>query len=605
MKFSFFRKLSQFSIRQQLFIIYIPLVFLSTVIIGLYLVVDSTNQLTANYQYLAELNAQRVKSVLFDTTNTLYNTVFSLSNDTELRELLSSQFETDLEAMESIDDYPAVEEARKYQTSISELTIYTTNESLPNHRFIQAANNSVQETAWYQRAMTQSSAFFVTDNEQETNRLVLVKSLPLPLSDEKAVLLIRLDYNYLRNRLRNSSYYLELQLNDDVIFYSDQLQRVGQPLSLEPNKLFQTQHEQRAIISDNTLSSSTIDDVIHIYSADFESYNNLRENLLRWAAIVGAVLLITFLIVLLFARFFTNRIQQLQQAVKHASIEDYDFFQNINGDDEISQISRDFHIIIQRIKRKEEEIFQARISEQELLTQQQQMEFSILAGQINPHFLFNTLETIRMTALISGNTDVAYAIRLLATSMRNTLKTHGTELVSLEEELDALHVYVKIQRLRFGDRVNFSYAVDNTLDQKRAILLPLLIQPLIENSITHGLENITYPGYIRLKVEVNEEDIIITVQDNGVGISEETLCRLQEKINTPSMTSQKNIGLANVNQRASLFYGEGYGLTIDSTEGQGTTVVLTIRDLGLKAKTKQVSVKKLETTVDLPDQASQ
>src|SRR5699024_7472683 len=125
--------------------------------------------------------------------------------------------------------------------------------------------------------------------------------------------------------------------------------------------------------------------------------------------IVGAVLLITFLIVLLFARFFTNRIQQLQQAVKHASIEDYDFFQNINGDDEISQISRDFHIIIQRIKRKEEEIFQARISEQELLTQQQQMEFSILAGQINPHFLFNTLETIRMTALISGNTDVAYA----------------------------------------------------------------------------------------------------------------------------------------------------------------------------------------------------
>src|SRR5699024_2241017 len=147
--------------------------------------------LTANCQYLAELNAQRVKSVLFDTTNTLYNTVFSLSNDTELRKLLSSQFETDLEAMESIDDYPAVEEARTYQTSISELTIYTTNESLPNHRFIQAANNSVQETAWYQRAMTQSSAFFVTDNEQETNRLVLVKSLPLPLSDEKAVLLIR------------------------------------------------------------------------------------------------------------------------------------------------------------------------------------------------------------------------------------------------------------------------------------------------------------------------------------------------------------------------------------------------------------------------------
>lgn len=586
MKFSLFRKLSQFSIRKQLFIIYIPLVFLSTVLIGLYLVVDSTKQLTDNYQYLADLNAQRVKSVLFDTTNTLYNTVFSLSNNTELRALLSDDFDTDLEAMQSIDNFRAIEEARNHLTAISELTIYTTNDHLPNHRFIQAADEVIQETDWYQRAMTQSSAFLLTlPDDSGVNRLSLVKSLPLPLSDEKAVLAIQLDYNYLRNRLRNSSYYLELQLNDAAIFYSDQIQRVGDPLSLNPDDAFQVHHDDHAIVANNFLSFNNQEDIIHIYSADFEAHDALKSNLIRWSAMVAAVLSVTFFVILLFARFFTHRIQQLQQAVNHAAIEDYDFFQNINGEDEISQISLDFHVILQRIKKKEEEIFQARLAKQELLTQQQQMEFSLLASQINPHFLFNTLETIRMTALISGNTDVAYAIRLLATSMRNTLKTNRTELISLEEELDALHVYVKIQRLRFGDRVNFSYFVDNQLDQQKAILLPLLIQPLIENSITHGLENITHAGYIRLNVTKDAQDIVITVQDNGIGISEDKLLQLQEKIMTPSTDSQKNIGLANVNHRAKLFYGEEYGLSIRSLPSIGTSVVLRIRDLGSSSPT--------------------
>lgn len=579
MKFSIFRKLSQFSIRKQLFIIYIPLVFLSTVLIGLYLVVDSTKQLTANYQYLADLNAQRVKSVLFDTTNTLYNTVFSLSNDMELRDLLSEEFATDLEAMKVIDDYDAVEEARSRQTAISKLTIFSTNASLPDYRFIQAANEDIQQTAWYQQAMNQSSAFLLTlPDEYGANRLSLIKSLPLPLSDEKAVLTIQLDYNYLRNRLRNSTYYLELQLNDDPLFYSDQIQHVGTPLSLTTDAAVQPAHNKSAIVSSKSLAFNNQDDIIHIYSADFEAYLNLKSNLTRWGSIVAVVLSVTFLVIILFARFFTNRIHQLQQAVSHASIEDYDFFQNINGEDEISQISLDFHVIIQRIKKNEEEIFQARLSEQELLTQQQQMEFSILAGQINPHFLFNTLETIRMTALMAGNTDVAYAIRLLATSMRNTLKTHGTQLVSLEEDLDALHVYVKIQRLRFGDRVNFSYSVANDIDQAKKILLPLMIQPLIENSITHGLESITYPGYVRLNAVKDGEDIIITIQDNGSGIPEGDLMQLQEKIKKPSTKSQKNIGLANVNHRAKLFYGENYGLTISSVENIGTTVILRIRD---------------------------
>ncbi|MBO0425180.1 MULTISPECIES: sensor histidine kinase [unclassified Enterococcus] len=586
MKHSFVKHLNQFSIRRQLFIIYLPIIILSTVTIGLMLVWDSTKQLTGNYQHLTELNAQRVKSILFDTTNTLTNSASTLSNDTHLRTILTTAFSEEQEAVDTISEYERIDEIRSLQTSIADLTIYTTNETIPDYKFFRQADDAIKESLWYQRAMKQPDAFLMTsEQEGEMNRLTLYKNLPLPLSEERAVLAIQVDYNYLSNRLRNSSYKLELQLNDDVNFYSDTINQVGEPIrfssdsELSTADTFLKKNDDRFLIAKSTLPMSNKEDIITIYSADTNAYRNLRTNLIRWSTIVLVILITTFIIVFLFARFFTKRISQLQQAVYFASIEDYDFFQNISGEDEISQISLDFHKIIQRIKKKEEEIYRSRLAQQELLTQQQQMEFNILAGQINPHFLFNTLETIRMMALTSGNSDVVYAIKLLAKSMRYTLEAHGTKRTSLEESLDAVHVYVKIQRMRFGDRVNFSYSVSNEIDQKEVQILPLLIQPLVENAISHGLEGITYPGFVRLTITKDGHDLVIVVQDNGSGIPPEKLEHLQQKIKTPSTHAKKNIGLANVNHRVKMFYGPEYGLTIESVLGSGTQVTLRIHDL--------------------------
>lgn len=586
MKRSFVKHLNQFSIRRQLFIIYLPIIILSTVTIGLMLVWDSTKQLTGNYQHLTELNAQRVKSILFDTTNTLTNSASTLSNDTHLRTILTTAFSEEQEAADTINEYERIDEIRSLQTSIADLTIYTTNETIPDYKFFRQADDAIKESLWYQRAMKQPDAFLMTsEQEGEMNRLTLYKNLPLPLSEERAVLAIQIDYNYLSNRLRNSSYKLELQLNDDVNFYSDTINQVGEPIrfssdsELSTADTFLKKNDDRFLIAKSTLPMSNKEDIITIYSADTNAYSNLRANLIRWSTIVLVILITTFIIVFLFARFFTKRISQLQQAVYFASIEDYDFFQNISGEDEISQISLDFHKIIQRIKKKEEEIYRSRLAQQELLTQQQQMEFNILAGQINPHFLFNTLETIRMMALTSGNSDVVYAIKLLAKSMRYTLEAHGTKRTSLEESLDAVHVYVKIQRMRFGDRVNFSYSVSNEIDQKEVQILPLLIQPLVENAISHGLEGITYPGFVRLTITKDGHDLVIVVQDNGSGIPPEKLEHLQQKIKTPSTHAKKNIGLANVNHRVKMFYGPEYGLTIESVLGSGTQVTLRIHDL--------------------------
>ena len=116
MKHSFVKHLNQFSIRRQLFIIYLPIIILSTVTIGLMLVWDSTKQLTGNYQHLTELNAQRVKSILFDTTNTLTNSASTLSNDTHLRTILTTSFSEEQEAADTISEYERIDEIRSLQT---------------------------------------------------------------------------------------------------------------------------------------------------------------------------------------------------------------------------------------------------------------------------------------------------------------------------------------------------------------------------------------------------------------------------------------------------------------------------------------------------------
>lgn len=586
MKFSLFHALRHFSIQKQLFIIYIPLIFLSALTVGMILIVDSTKLTTQNYKHLSELNAQRVKSIVFDTTNILYNTSTSLSSDIDLRKILSNKYESKQEFINAANSYKRIKEVRYLQTSISDIKIYTTNETIPNYTYFQQADESIQQTEWFQRAMNRRDAFFMTmPSEKQNSQLVLYSQLPLPLSDDEAVLEVKLDYNYLTNRLSNLSYDVELQLNQDALFYSDSINEVGAPAHFQADipqtvtEYFTEFEDKRVLVAQNYLRTSNDSDIIYIYSVDDEAYYNLQANLIRWCIVLISVIIITLFIVFLFARFFANRIKRLQLAVYHATIEDYDFFQNISGEDEVSQISLDFHKIIQRIKRKEEEIYEARISEKELLNHQQQIEFNILAGQINPHFLFNTLETIRMMSLTSGNKEVAYAIKLLAKSMRNTLEVHGTKLTTLELALDAVNTYVEIQQMRFGDRVNFTMDIAENIDITKVKILPLLIQPIVENAISHGLERLTTKGLVTLSIKKEDSDIWIYVQDNGIGIPSDQLLSLQKKIESSSSHSKKSIGLQNVNHRAKITYGDKYGLTITSTKNTGTLVTLYIKEI--------------------------
>ncbi len=589
MKINFLKhSINDFSIKHQLRLITLPILVSSILIIGGYLVYDSTRQLNQNYHSLATQDAQHTRSIIHDTSSNLKKYADALTSDNQLRSLLEANYADEKSATQAIDNYHYLDNVYKQDTAIKSILIYSDNTTLPSYQhFITMEHDDMTKETWYKKASEQWSAFWLTtsDDDDTFQYLTIYQRIPMPLSGNMAVLEIKMDYNYLKNRINNSDYLNQMFLNQDTIFYSDKFSDVStKALSIKETistkvaaNYVHTKNNETTLLAYTALplSNDSNPDTVYIYSFDTDAFSAILGNGLRWSGILAFILSISIILTLYFSKFFSSRIQKLHEAVYRASIEDYSFFNDIAGHDEISTISLNFHKIINRIKKKEEEIYQSKITEQELLNQQQKMAFSILASQINPHFLFNTLETIRMTALQHKDRDVANAIRLLSKSMRYTLSNQGKRITSLQEELDAIQVYTQIQQLRFGERVHYKCIIDSELNPKEIYLLPLLIQPLIENAISHGLESVAQNGFVTLTISLYHPNILcISVSDNGVGIEPDKLAQIQKDIYKNDIEDTSHIGLKNVHNRIKQYYGDDYGLFISSTVGQGTMIKL-------------------------------
>nr|WP_281380431.1 sensor histidine kinase [Gracilibacillus halotolerans] len=194
----------------------------------------------------------------------------------------------------------------------------------------------------------------------------------------------------------------------------------------------------------------------------------------------------------------------------------------------------------------------------------------MLASQINPHFLYNTLEMIRMKALMNKDPEVAQLVKMLSKMMRSSLE-RTDRLISIEKETELISYYLQIQQMRFGEDFSYHVEVEETL--KKYYILPLIIQPLVENAMIHGLEAKEDRGFIRIVLLERKDFLEIEVTDNGVGIPRDTLKEIQERMDVETYQSEGNrIGLHNVQQRIKLYHGKDYGLTIESIHGLGTTV---------------------------------
>lgn len=213
-------------------------------------------------------------------------------------------------------------------------------------------------------------------------------------------------------------------------------------------------------------------------------------------------------------------------------------------------------------------------------------EYLALQNQINPHFLYNTLEGIRSEAIIAGLDSVAEMTEALATFFRYTI-SHMDNLVTLEDELENIENYFYIQQFRFGDRLVLSIEYENeeldNLDILSYCLPKLTLQPIIENSIYHGIERKIGTGHLTIKIRVSDERLMIRVSDDGIGMDDKILHDINECLKTLSIDNMSKppkqkggIALMNVNNRIKLLFGEEYGIYVYSNVGSGTDVEISL-----------------------------
>ncbi len=220
-----------------------------------------------------------------------------------------------------------------------------------------------------------------------------------------------------------------------------------------------------------------------------------------------------------------------------------------------------------------------------LRVSKRQAQFLALQNQINPHFLYNTLEGIRGEALGAGLNNVAEMTEALARFFRYTI-SNPDNFVLLEDELANIENYFIIQQYRFGSRLQLAVEYDDPRNSNAILgykLPKLTLQPIVENAIIHGIERKVGTGTVRIKLETTQTRLLITIADDGVGMAEQRLEQLNERLNNssldyinPDSEQQGGIAVVNVNKRIQLLFGEEYGICVYSTQGVGTDVEITL-----------------------------
>ncbi len=282
--------------------------------------------------------------------------------------------------------------------------------------------------------------------------------------------------------------------------------------------------------------------------------------------VVAAVLITLFCILtaIKVTHTVTHPLQILTSSMSSVEQGNLDVEISLNDYGEFGYVAKQFNFMCRRIK----ELFQKNQEKQELL---RIAELKRLQSQINPHFLYNTLDSIKSLAKLNGEEKIFIMTKNLNTLLKKSFRI-SKEFTTLSESLKDLSAYIAIQQIRFPDK--FSVHMEIPAKFMSCSIPSLVLQPLVENAILHGLEPLPGKGDLIISAFQRNDDLILTVKDKGVGMNPEQVQELLITLENPESSS--HIGLRNVHQRLRLYYGEHYGLSLTSTINTGTSITITI-----------------------------
>ena len=439
----------------------------------------------------------------------------------------------------------------------------------------------LQKQAWYQAAVDAGGrAVFSSSHVQNLvrHRYFWVVSLSKLLIDihrgiPVAVLLIDLNYRLIEDLCTNVSlgkrgYVFIVDSAGNLVFHPRQQvvysglkrEHVEEVLSSNMSEFEVNDHEGLKLYSIVALQKAGWKVIGVSYPEELGvDRRSLGRVYTAWGILfLSLTILFSFIISLQIAR----PIKLLRNTIKVVEQGNFDIQAKIERSDEIGELGKDFNIMVQKIK----ELLQLIIEEQQ---NKRKSELKALQAQINPHFLYNTLDSVIWMAEDRQHQQVIEMAAALAKLFRISI-SGGREIISIGEEVEHVRQYLIIQKMRYKDRLDYEICVPEDLFPYRTV--KIILQPLVENAIYHGIKNSPSPGKIIIDGSICYNGIELKVKDNGVGMSAEVLARIMEDTQGERAFVRRGVGVRNVDERIKLYFGKNYGIQFFSSEGEGTEV---------------------------------
>lgn len=574
-------------IRNKLILTYLIVAIATVSIIGIY----SANKMQ---KIVINKDIEQTKSSLDIMENTLQESLKiatkvsdMIYSDYELSNILTRKYDNYGDVVKDYSGYSNLKNYLRYYKELYDIKIYEENYTLLENEYIIRAAEDVKKEEWYKNAVNDNGKIswrFVKDPLSGANYLSLVRELKDQKGKMTGVLVINMNPSILTNVTNFDNKQGLIELNEKIISTQDSYEFDKKNLKvIEENKSISSGKSLLRgktngidsyilINSFNTEKASNDKFKVYIIIPLTEITNETNKVVLNTLKISLASIALSMIIILYFSKNISNRINLFRGEMHKVVTGDFNTEDNIEGNDEIGQLGEDLNIMKTSIKNLINEVYVGKIRHEKLKRCQKDIEFKMLSSQINPHFLYNTLETIRMKAICKDQKELADLVKKLGKLMRRNLEVSGRE-VSLKSELVLIENYLDIQAVRFEGKVNYSLQIENNIDVENYKIQPLLLQPIIENAFIHGLENKKNKGSITVKIYENKNKLNIDIIDDGIGIESEKLIKFKKRIRDMD-DANKHIGMANVNERIKLYYGDSYGIEIESTVGIGTKVTL-------------------------------
>jgi len=583
--------LKNMKIRNKLMVAFILVVFLPVFLVSFFLTVKMKNMAIEQSFKEAENEVDRVHANIEELINfnvAIQNTILA---DHELYEVVNHEYTSSLEIFKAYSNYKRIEEYERNYEGIIDIRVYVDNPSLLNNMDIMSTSLEDKESRWYEEAKLWRGKvviFYHQDKIKRKNYLLLAKYHKMK-NGKEVVIMTLLGLEYLNKLLENERLNIQvLDVGNTILATTEEEERekkfydvtgvyVAEKVELNReyyrNEL--AQPFQQTIKTPHMALPVYIVSLIPL-AAILEPANKATS----FSMLVMVFILLGSVIVIFgFSNFLTKKITGLVKNIQQIAKGNFQIVNVYKEKDEIGELSKNLYQMSHSLSDLINENLMIKEKEKRMVLATEQIKFKMLASQINPHFLFNVLESLRMKAYMNEDKEIAEGIKILGKLMRRSIEM-TSELVTVEEEISFVSQYMTLQKFRFGERIDYKVYVKNK--DKGIKILPLLIQPIIENAFIHGLGSITEDGMVELKVyreKREEEFLMIEISDNGDGIKKADLYILRNSLKKEEewvSDQAKHIGLRNVSSRLDNYYGKKSEVIIESEWGKGTVVKIKI-----------------------------